>query len=78
VPIAPGGRALLICVLHHDEQAPPAFAGLLERGTAQRLRLGPLGNDAAATPKAAVDARTSEGENRARQAARKETTCPGA
>ena len=27
----PDGRALLICVLHHDEQGPPAFAGLLKR-----------------------------------------------
>ena len=26
---APEGRPLLVCVLHHDEQGPPAFAGLL-------------------------------------------------
>ena len=44
----PEGRALLICVLHHDEQGPPAFAALLESGAAQRLRLDPLGEDAAA------------------------------
>ena len=44
----PEGRALMICVLHHDEQGPPAFAGLLESGAAQRLRLDPLGEDAAA------------------------------
>ena len=44
----PEGRALLICVLHHDEQGPPAFAALLEDGAAQRLRLDPLGEDAAA------------------------------
>ena len=44
----PEGRPLLICVLHHDEQGPPAFAALLESGAAQRLRLDPLGEDAAA------------------------------
>ena len=44
----PEGRALMICVLHHDEQGPPAFAGLLESGAAQRLRLDPLGEEAAA------------------------------
>ncbi len=44
----PEGRALMVCVLHHDEQGPPAFAGLLETGAAQRLRLDPLGEDAAA------------------------------
>ena len=44
----PEGRALMVCVLHHDEQGPPAFAGLLESGAAQRLRLDPLGEDAAA------------------------------
>ena len=38
----------MICVLHHDEQGPPAFAALLESGAAQRLRLDPLGEDAAA------------------------------
>ncbi len=27
---APEGRPLMVCVLHHDEQGPPAFAGLLE------------------------------------------------
>ena len=41
-------RPLLICVLHHDEQGPPAFAGLLERGVAERLRLEPLAEDATA------------------------------
>ena len=45
---APKGRPLLVCVLHHDEQGPPAFAALLESGTAQRLRLDPLGEDAMA------------------------------
>ena len=44
----PEGRALMICVLHHDEQGPPAFAALLESGAAQRLRLDPLGEDATA------------------------------
>jgi hypothetical protein len=44
----PDGRPLLICALHHDEEGPPAFAGLLNDGTAQRLRLGPLGEEAAA------------------------------
>jgi WD40 repeat protein/DNA-binding SARP family transcriptional activator len=44
----PEGRPLLICVLHHDEQGPPAFAALLEGGTAQRLRLDPLDGDATA------------------------------
>jgi WD40 repeat protein/DNA-binding SARP family transcriptional activator len=44
----PEGRALLICVLHHDEPGPPAFAALLERGAAQRLRLDPLRDDATA------------------------------
>ena len=44
----PEGRSLMICVLHHDEQGPPAFAALLEGGAAQRLRLDPLGEDAAA------------------------------
>ena len=44
----PEGRPLLICVLHHDEQGPPAFAGLLETGAAQRLRLEPLRADATA------------------------------
>jgi len=44
----PEGRPLLICVLHHDERSPPAFAGLLEDGAAQRLRLDPLGEDATA------------------------------
>ena len=39
---------LLICVLHHDEQGPPAFAGLLESGAAQRLRLNRLGEGATA------------------------------
>ena len=38
----------MICVLCHDEQGPPAFAGLLESGAAQRLRLDPLGGAAAA------------------------------
>ena len=38
----PEDRSLLICVLHHDEQGPPAFAALLEGGAAQRLRLDPL------------------------------------
>ncbi len=44
----PEGRALMVCVLHHDQQGPPAFAALLEAGAAQRLRLDPLGEDAAA------------------------------
>jgi WD40 repeat protein/DNA-binding SARP family transcriptional activator len=44
----PDGRPLLICVLHHDEQGPPAFAGMLESGTAQGLRLDPLDEDATA------------------------------
>ncbi len=44
----PEGRPLLICVLHHDEQGPPAFAALLESGAAQRLRLDPLGEEATA------------------------------
>ena len=45
---APEGRPLMVCVLHHDEQGPPAFAGLLESGVAERLRLDPLNEDAAA------------------------------
>ena len=45
---APEGRPLMICVLHHDEQGPPAFAGLLESGAAERLRLDPLNEDATA------------------------------
>jgi WD40 repeat protein/DNA-binding SARP family transcriptional activator len=44
----PEGRPLLICVLHHDEQGPPAFASLLDSGAAQRLRLDPLGEAATA------------------------------
>jgi WD40 repeat protein/DNA-binding SARP family transcriptional activator len=44
----PEGRPLLICVLHHDEHGPPAFAALLEGGATQRLRLDALGEDAAA------------------------------
>jgi WD40 repeat protein/DNA-binding SARP family transcriptional activator len=44
----PEARPLLICVLHHDEQGPPAFTGLLEGGAAQRLRLDPLDQDATA------------------------------
>ena len=44
----PARGPLLICVLHHDEQGPPAFASLLERGAAQRLRLDPLGEAATA------------------------------
>ena len=44
----PESLPLLICVLHHDEQGPPAFAGLLESGAAQRLRLDPLDEDATA------------------------------
>jgi DNA-binding SARP family transcriptional activator len=44
----PGERPLLICVLHHDEHGPPAFAALLRSGAAQRLRLDPLGEDATA------------------------------
>ena len=44
----PEGRPLMICVLHHDEQGPPAFAALLESGAAQRLRLDPLNEDATA------------------------------
>ena len=45
---APEGRPLMVCVLHHDEQGPPAFAGLLESGVAERLRLDPLREEAAA------------------------------
>ena len=45
---APEGRPLMVCVLHHDEQGPPAFAGLLESGVAERLRLDPLNEDATA------------------------------
>src|SRR5262245_11834234 len=45
---APEGRQLMVCVLHHDEQGPPAFAALLESGVAQRLRLDPLNEDATA------------------------------
>ena len=45
---APEGRPLMVCVLHHDEQGPPAFAALLESGVAQRLRLDPLSEDATA------------------------------
>jgi WD40 repeat protein/DNA-binding SARP family transcriptional activator len=44
----PEGRPLLICVLHHDELGPPAFAGPLESGAAQRVRLDPLDEDATA------------------------------
>jgi WD40 repeat protein/DNA-binding SARP family transcriptional activator len=44
----PEARPLMICVLHHDEQGPPAFAGLLEAGAAQRLRLEPLHENATA------------------------------
>src|SRR5262245_19485576 len=44
----PEGRPLLVCVLHHDEQGPPAFAGLLKSGVAERLRLDPLDEDATA------------------------------
>ncbi len=44
----PEGQALMICILHHDEQGPPAFAALLESGAAQRLRLDRLGEDAVA------------------------------
>ena len=45
---APEGRPLMVCVLHHDEQGPPAFAGLLKSGVAERLRLDPLNEDATA------------------------------
>ena len=45
---APEGRPLMVCVLHHDEQGPPAFAGSLESGVAERLRLDPLREEAAA------------------------------
>src|SRR4051794_3549688 len=45
---APEGRSSLVCVLHHDEQGPPAFAGLLKSGVAERLRLDPLNEDATA------------------------------
>ena len=38
----------MVCVLHHDEQGPPAFAGLLQSGVAERLRLDPLDEDATA------------------------------
>ncbi len=44
----PEGRPLLVGILHHDEQGPPAFAALLEGGAAQRLRLDPLTEDATA------------------------------
>jgi WD40 repeat protein/DNA-binding SARP family transcriptional activator len=45
---APAGHSLLICVLHRDEQGPPAFAGLLEAGAAERLRLDRLPDEAVA------------------------------
>ena len=41
-------RSLMICVLHHDGHAPPAFAALLETGAAERLRLDPLDEGAIA------------------------------
>jgi WD40 repeat protein/DNA-binding SARP family transcriptional activator len=41
-------RSLMVCVLHRDEQGPPAFAGPLESGTAEHLRLDPLGEEATA------------------------------
>src|SRR5918994_7361565 len=44
----PERRPLMVCVLHHDEPGPPAFAGLLESGVAERLRLDPLDEDATA------------------------------
>jgi DNA-binding SARP family transcriptional activator len=44
----PEGRPLMVCALHHDEQGPPAFAGLLKSGVAERLRLDPLNEDATA------------------------------
>jgi WD40 repeat protein/DNA-binding SARP family transcriptional activator len=43
-----GDRPLLICVVHHDEQGPPAFAAPLEAGAAQRLRLDPIPDEAVA------------------------------
>ena len=43
-----GGRSLLICVVHRDEQGPPPFAALLETGSAERLRLGRLPDEAVA------------------------------
>ncbi len=43
----PEGRSLLICILHHDEQGPPAFASIRD-SIAQRLRLEPLAEDATA------------------------------
>jgi WD40 repeat protein/DNA-binding SARP family transcriptional activator len=42
------GHSLLICVLHHDEEGPPAFAALLEARVAERLRLGRLQDQAVA------------------------------
>ena len=44
----PEDRPVMISVLQHDEQGPPAFAALLETGAAQRLGLDPLGEDAVA------------------------------
>jgi WD40 repeat protein/DNA-binding SARP family transcriptional activator len=44
----PEGRPLMVCVLHHDDQGPPAFSGLLKSGVAERLRLDPLNEDATA------------------------------
>jgi WD40 repeat protein/DNA-binding SARP family transcriptional activator len=44
----PSGHSLLICVLHHDQQGPPAFAALLDAGAAERLRLDRLSDSAVA------------------------------
>jgi WD40 repeat protein/DNA-binding SARP family transcriptional activator len=44
----PAGHSLLICVLHHDQQGPPAFAALLDAGAAERLRLDRLSDSAVA------------------------------
>jgi WD40 repeat protein/DNA-binding SARP family transcriptional activator len=43
-----GAPPLMMLVLHRDDQGPPAFAGMLEAGSAQRLVLGPLRADALA------------------------------
>ena len=44
----PEGRALMVCVLHHDEEGPPGFAALLESGAAERLGLDRLTDQAVA------------------------------
>ena len=39
----PESRALMVCVLHHDEQGPPAFAALLEGGRRPAAAARPAG-----------------------------------